>query len=182
MFAGKTTKAELKKEWEPAKRKVQKQLLKDCVVFPILAGPVFVSVFAGNFVANGIRNVWTFIVIFCGHFTKDAQIFPKSVLKNETRGHRYYRQILGSSNLSGGKFFNLMTGNLSRQIEHHLFPDVPAHRYAEMATEVKATCQRLGAPYNEGSFISQFSQVLWHILRHAFPSLPTREFALARAS
>ena len=172
LFAGKTPKAEFQQQWQPVKRKMQKQLLKDYVVFPLLAGPMFLSVFAGNFVANGIRNVWTFVVIFCGHFTKNAEIFPKSVLKNETRGHWYYRQVLGSSNLRGGKFFNLMTGNLSHQIEHHLFPDVPAHRYAEMAIEVKATCKRLGIPYNEGSFISQFSQVLWRILRHALPSKP----------
>jgi linoleoyl-CoA desaturase len=41
-----------------------------------------------------------------------------------------------------------------------------------MAIEVKATCKRLGIPYNEGSFISQFSQVLWRIFRHALPSKP----------
>ena len=65
----------------------------------LLAAPVF----AGNFVANGIRNVWTFSIIFCGHFTQDAEIFPKSVLTEESRGHWYMRQIRGSSNLTGGK-------------------------------------------------------------------------------
>ena len=41
----------------------------------------------------------------------------------------YFRQILGSANLTGGKLFHLLSGNLSHQIEHHLFPDVPARRY-----------------------------------------------------
>jgi len=40
-----------------------------------------------------------------------------------------------------------MTGNLSFQIEHHLFPDLPSNRYAEIATEVRALCAEYGLPY-----------------------------------
>ena len=43
-----------------------------------------------------------------------------------------------------------MSGNLSHQIEHHLFPDLPAHRYAEIAVEVREICERYGLPYNTG--------------------------------
>ena len=31
---------------------------------------------------------------------------------------------------------HLMTGNLSFQIEHHLFPDLPSNRYQEIAPKV----------------------------------------------
>jgi linoleoyl-CoA desaturase len=110
------------------------------------------------------------MIIFCGHFTADVQLFPKSVLKNESRGHWYYRQIRGSSNLSGNKLMHIMSGNLSHQIEHHLFPDLPAHRYAELSQEVRAICQRYGVHYNTGPLIKQFSQVIWRILRYSFPS------------
>jgi fatty acid desaturase len=72
------------------------------VFFPLIAGPMFLPVIAGNFTANLIRNVWAFSIIFCGHFTEDAEMFPKEVLENETRGHWYLRQLRGSSNLSGG--------------------------------------------------------------------------------
>ena len=41
--------------------------------------------------------------------------------------------MLGSANITGGKLFHLMTGNLSHQIEHHLFPDLPARRYPQIA-------------------------------------------------
>ena len=177
-FSGKKSGQELRREWQPVKRKIARQLLKDYVVFPLLAGPFFLPVLLGNLVANGMRNVWTYTVIFCGHFTANAELFPKSVLENESRAHWYLRQVRGSSNLRGGRLFHIMTGNLSHQIEHHLFPDLPARRYAEMAPQVQAICARYGQHYNTGTMLSQFSQVAWRILRHAFPSRPAGEPAL----
>lgn len=174
-FSGKKTKAQLKAEFKPVARKMHRQILKDYVLFPLLAGPFFLPVLLGNLVANLIRNVWTYVVIFCGHFTANAEVFPKSVVENETRGHWFQRQIRGSSNLSGGRVFHIMTGNLSHQIEHHLYPDVPARRYAGMAPEVRAICTKYGQHYNTGSMVTQFGQVVWRILRHAFPSHPARQ-------
>jgi len=169
VFKGKVTWQQLKPELLAVLKKIRFQVLKDYVFFPLLAGPHFLAVIAGNFVANGIRNVWTFTVIFCGHFTKDAQIFHRSVLENESKGHWYFRQILGSSNLQGGKILNIMTGNLSHQIEHHLFPDIPARRYAEMAVKVRAICKKYQIHYNSGNMISQFSQVIYRICRYSLP-------------
>ena len=59
--------------------------------------------------------------------------FSEEETENETRGAWYYRQLLGSANITGGKLFHILTGNLSYQIEHHLFPDIPARRYPEIA-------------------------------------------------
>ena len=76
---------------------------------------------------------------------------------------------------------NVLTGNLSHQIEHHLFPDVPACRYAELAPQVRDLCGRYGQRYNTGSMATQFAQVVWRILRHSFPSAPAAApVALAR--
>lgn len=156
----------------PVLHKAGRQLGKDYVLFPLLAGPFFATVLLGNLVANGIRNVWTYVVIFCGHFTAQAETFPKECIHNESRGHWYLRQLRGSSNISGGRWLHVFTGNLSHQIEHHFFPDVPASRYAEMAREVREICARYGQHYNTGSLPRQFGQVVWRILRHAFPSQP----------
>lgn len=172
-FIGRVTWRQLAREASATLRKSRRQLIKDYLVFPLLAGPAFWSVFLGNLLANGIRNVWTYTVIFCGHFTTDVQTFPKSIVKNETRARWYLRQIQGSSNLSGSKLLHIMTGNLSHQIEHHLFPDLPANRYAEMAPVVRDICRRYGIHYNTGSMVGQFSQVIWRIIRHSFPSSPT---------
>jgi fatty acid desaturase len=118
-------------------RKGRGQVLKDYVLFPVLAGPQAPLVLAGNVTANFARNIWSFMIIFCGHFPDGTVEFSEEETANETRGQWYVRQLLGSANLTGSKLFHILSGNLSHQIEHHLFPDLPAHRYAEIAVEVQ---------------------------------------------
>ena len=149
--------------------KVKKQTLKDYVAFPLLAGPFAPWVFTGNLTANLIRNVWSYAIIFCGHFPDGTQEFSKEETENETRGMWYFRQILGSANLTGGKLFHVMSGNLSFQIEHHLFPDLPAFRHSEISVEVREICERYGVPYNRGPLPQQFGTVVRKICRLALP-------------
>jgi fatty acid desaturase len=92
------------------------------------------------------------------------------VVENETRGQWYVRQLLGSANFSGGKLMHIMSGNLSFQIEHHLFPDLPAHRYAEIAPEVRAICEKHGLPYKTGSFARQTLSTWKRIAKLSLPS------------
>ncbi|MFT4248079.1 MAG: acyl-CoA desaturase [Pseudomonas sp.] len=179
---GKMSNAQLWREFRPVGAKMGRQLFKDYVFFPLLAGPFFLPVLLGNLVANGLRNVWTYVIIFCGHFTAEAETFPKECLRNESRGHWYLRQLRGSSNLTGGWLINVLSGNLSHQIEHHFYPDIPANRYAQLAVEVKAICARYGQHYNTGSLPKQFGQVVWRIVRHAFPSRPRRVLATAQSA
>ncbi|MHC9016271.1 fatty acid desaturase family protein [Stenotrophomonas bentonitica] len=178
VFAGKMTLRQLGAQFRPVGRKMGKQMFKDYLLFPALAGPFFLPVLLGNVVANLIRNVWTYVIIFCGHFTADAETFPKECVRDESRGHWYLRQLRGSSNLTGGKLMNVMSGNLSHQIEHHFYPDIPANRYAAIAVDVKDICARYGQHYNTGSLPRQFGQVMWRIVRHAFPSKPGRARSL----
>jgi fatty acid desaturase len=150
-------------------RKVKRQTLKDYVAFPLLAGPFAPWVFTGNLTANLIRNVWSYAIIFCGHFPDGTQEFSKEETENESRGMWYFRQVLGSANLTGGKLFHVMSGNLSFQIEHHLFPDLPAFRHEEISTEVQEICERYGVPYNKGPLPKQFATVVRKICRLALP-------------
>ncbi len=174
-FIGKTSTAKMRELFRPVGRKMRRQVLKDYVFFPLLAGPFFLPVLLGNIVANILRNLWTYTIIFCGHFTADAEIFSKESVIGESRGQWYLRQLRGSSNLAGGKVMNLLSGNLSHQIEHHFFPDIPANRYAAMAVDVRDICTRYGQHYNTGSLPKQFGQVIWRILRHALPSKPAAQ-------
>ena len=87
--------------------------------------------------------------------------------------------MAGSANLSGSRLLHLMSGNLSHQIEHHFYPDLPANRYATIAVEVKEICARYGQHYNTGSLPRQFGQVIWRIWRHALPSRPGRKLRAA---
>ncbi len=176
IYKTKTT-AQLKEDFKPVWKKMRKQLAKDYVLFPVLAGPMAPFVFVGNVAANLARNVWACAVIFNGHFPEDVEQFPESVLENETRGHWYVRQLLGSANFSGGRLIHIMSGNLSFQIEHHLFPDLPAHRYAEIAPQVRAICGKYGLPYNTGTFLQQTLSTWKRIFKL---SLPTRDIVRTR--
>jgi fatty acid desaturase len=151
-------------------QKTKKQTLKDYVAFPLLAGPFAPWVFTGNMTANLMRNVWSYMIIFCGHFPEGTQEFSIEETKSESRGQWYFRQLLGSANLTGGKWFHILSGNLSFQIEHHLFPDIPAHRHAEISVEVREICERYGLPYNSGPLYKQFGTVVKKILRLALPN------------
>jgi len=150
-------------------RKAGRQALKDYVLFPVLSGPSAPFVLAGNATANLTRNVWSFMIIFCGHFPDGTEEFSEEETAGETRGQWYLRQLLGSANLTGGKLFHILSGNLSHQIEHHLFPDLPAHRYAEISVEVQEACARYGIPYNAGPLHRQFGTVVRKIARLALP-------------
>ena len=150
-------------------RKVRNQTLKDYVLFPALTGPLFPLTFAGNLTANLVRNVWTFGIIFCGHFPAGVATFTEEETEDESRGLWYYRQLLGSANITGGRLFHVMSGNLSHQIEHHLFPDLPARRYPELAVEVREICERYGLPYNTGRLSRQLFSVARKICRMALP-------------
>ena len=151
--------------------KARKQVVKDYVVWPALSGPSAVPAFFGSLGANLVRNVWSHAVIFCGHFPDGAETFDytEDQLEGETRGGWYVRQLLGSANLDGGRLFHILAGNLSFQIEHHLFPDVPSNRYEEISPRVREVCERYGLPYTSGPLYRQYAQVLIKIARYAFP-------------
>ncbi|MFZ0142098.1 MAG: fatty acid desaturase, partial [Aeromicrobium sp.] len=89
--------------------------------------------------------------------------------ENETRGQWYLRQLLGSANITGGKLFHIMSGNLSHQIEHHLFPDIPARRYPHIAPEVRALCEKYGLQYNSGRLSRQLFSVAKQLVQFAKP-------------
>ncbi|WP_108977303.1 fatty acid desaturase family protein [Leptospira ryugenii] len=150
-------------------KKIELQLVKDYIFFPALAGLNFPKVFLGNLLANMFRNLWTYSVIFCGHFTENTETFSTEELKNETKADWYLRQLKGSSNLKGGKLFYVMTGHLSHQIEHHMFPDIPAKRYQEIAPRLQEICKRYGQHYNSAGFIKQFASVWKRIFAYSFP-------------
>jgi linoleoyl-CoA desaturase len=161
-------------------RKIRNQMLKDYVAHPALAVPVglalgnpfgaFFGTMAANVVANVVRNLWSHSVIMCGHFPKGVETFERTSITGETRGEWYLRQMLGSANISGSKLMHIMTGNLSHQIEHHLFPDLPASRYAEIAPKVRALFEKYELKYVTGPFVVQVASAWAKVFRLAFPN------------
>jgi linoleoyl-CoA desaturase len=124
---------------------------------------------AANAAANVARNVWAYAIIFCGHFPDQTYTFSQAEVRDESPGGWYVRQMTGSANIEGGPLFHVASGNLGYQVEHHLFPDLPSTRYAEIAPQIKQICERYGLPYNSGPFGQQLGMVQRTILRLAFP-------------
>ncbi|SNY37038.1 fatty acid desaturase family protein [Paractinoplanes atraurantiacus] len=152
------------------RKKIGKQVLKDYVVHPALSGPSFLHTIAANATANLIRNLWSHSVIMCGHFPNGVETFEKTSIEGETRGEWYLRQMLGSANISGSKAMHLMTGNLSHQIEHHLFPDMPSNRYKEIAPKIQDLFQRYGLTYTAGPLPKQVASAWYKVFRLSLPN------------
>jgi NADPH-dependent stearoyl-CoA 9-desaturase len=129
----------------------------------------FKRTLTANVAANLIRNVWSYAIIFCGHFPDQTYTFTQEETADESKGAWYVRQLLGAANIDGGPMFHVISGNLGYQVEHHLYPDLPSTRYGEIAPKVREICERYDLPYNTGPFSQQLGMVQRTILRLAFP-------------
>jgi len=150
--------------------KIGRHVTRDYVLHPLLSGPSALTTLTANLTANLVRNLWTHSVIMCGHFPEGVQTFAKTSIEGETRGQWYLRQMLGSANISGGAAMHFMTGNLSYQIEHHLFPDLPSNRYQEIAPKVADIFKRYGLTYTTGSLPKQVGSAWKKIIRLSLPN------------
>jgi fatty acid desaturase len=183
VLKGRKDKDVFKKELKAVLGKIKKQATRDYVVHPLLSGPSAVPTFAANLTANLVRNVWTHSVIMCGHFPDGVETFEKTSIDGETRGEWYLRQMLGAGNLTGGELLHLMTGNLSFQIEHHLYPDLPSNRYKEIAPKVQELFERYGLTYATGSMPKQLGSAWKKVFRLALPNdFPGRKPVAAAVS
>ena len=181
---GEKSKAALKRELKGMFRKGRQQVVKDYLAYPAISAAVgaarggggargardaYKATLAANVTANIVRNVWAYAIIFCGHFPDQTYTFSEEEVADESRGGFYIRQLLGSANIEGSPLFHVLSGNLGYQVEHHIFPDMPSTRYAEIAPRVKDICERYDLPYNTGPFLRQLGGVQRTILRLAFP-------------
>jgi len=166
---------EMKRQLKQIAKKGRNQILKDYVLYPALSGKQWKSTIKANATANLMRNVWSYLIIFCGHFPDGALHFTEEELEDESRAEWYLRQIYGTANIEGGPLFHVMSGNLSYQIEHHLFPDLPSNRYKEIAPRVRALCDKYGIPYSTGPLHRQYGQVLRTVMKLSLPNRMTKD-------
>jgi fatty acid desaturase len=150
------------------KRRVARAVVGELVARKSFRQP-FIRTVQANVVANLMRNVWSYAIIFCGHFPDQTYTFTVEETADESRGGWYVRQLLGAANIDGGPMFHVISGNLGYQVEHHLFPDMPSTRYGEIAPRVREICRRYDLPYNTGPFHTQLGMVQRTILRLALP-------------
>lgn len=170
-LAGKKSGRATFEDFKRVMKKLGRQSAKDFVVSPLLAsltGSGKASL-KGFLAANVIRNVWAHTVIFCGHFPDGAETFTEEDVRDETRGHWYRRQAMGSANIDGSRLMHFMSGHLSFQIEHHLFPDMPSNHLARIAPRVREICRKYGIRYTSGPLPRQVFQAWRKVCRLALP-------------
>ncbi len=170
LFAGRKDWEEVRPQAEAVLEKIRKQATRDYVVHPLLSGPSALTTLGANLTANLVRNLWTHSVIMCGHFPEGVETFEKASIEGESRGDWYLRQMLGAANISGGPLMHLMAGNLSFQIEHHLFPDLPSNRYQEIAPKVQELFDRYGLTYTSGPLPKQVASAWKKVFRLSVPN------------
>jgi fatty acid desaturase len=166
---------EMKRQLKQIGRKIRRQIGKDYLVYPLLSGPNWRTTMTANATANLMRNLWSYMIIFCGHFPDGAMHFTEEELEDETRPEWYLRQILGAANFTGGPLLHIMSGNLGFQIEHHLYPDLPSNRYAEISERVQALCDKYDIPYTTGPLHRQYGQALRTIMKLSLPNHMTKD-------
>jgi len=71
--------------------------------------------------------------------------------------------VLTSRNVRGGLLLDVVLGGLNHQIEHHLFPSMPAPHLRRARPIVRAYCAELGIPYAESGLLSSYAQALRHL-------------------
>jgi NADPH-dependent stearoyl-CoA 9-desaturase len=167
---GRTDKDEFCRQGKKVLAKIRRHLTRDYVLHPLLSGPSALTTVTANLTANLIRNLWTHSVIMCGHFPDGVQTYEKTSIDGETRGQWYLRQMLGSANISGNAVLHFMTGNLSFQIEHHLFPDLPSNRYQEIAPKVQELFDRYRLTYTSGPLPRQVASAWKKVFRLSLPN------------
>ena len=150
----------------------RKQVAKDYVLYPALSGRRWRSTLAANATANLARNLWSHSVIMCGHFPEGVETFERRASSTSTRpaASGTSGRCSDRPTSPGPPLLHLMTGNLSHQIEHHLFPDLPSNRYAEIAVEVERLFQRYGLSYHSAPLLRQVGSA-WHkVVRLSLPN------------
>ncbi|MEV4105046.1 acyl-CoA desaturase [Nonomuraea sp. NPDC049649] len=73
------------------------------------------------------------------------------------------KQVLTSRNVRGGFLVDVALGQLNYQIEHHLFPNMPAPNLRRAQPIVQRYCEEIGVSYLETGLFSSYGQALRHL-------------------
>ena len=63
-----------------------------------------------------VRNVWSYAIIFCGHFPDQTYTFAQDLASARAAERGCVRQLVGAANIEGGAFFHVASGNLGYQV------------------------------------------------------------------
>lgn len=167
------SRASVRAAYHRAFRKFLPYYGKEYLLWPTLAlllfgwwlGPlVFVKSVVGSWLAEKLRDIYSAASIYCGHVGQDTAAYPEGTLPR-SRGERYAMQVDATNNYDVPWLVSIFCGGLDRQIEHHLFPSLPANRLRELTVEVRALCEAHGVSYRSASWPRMLARAFMQIAR-----------------
>ncbi|KAG8471305.1 hypothetical protein KFE25_009726 [Diacronema lutheri] len=100
-----------------------------------------------------VRGFLTGIVVFATHYGEDI------LDAADVRGMTLVEQTAKTSrNITGGWLVNVLTGFISLQTEHHLFPMMPTGHLMTIQPDVRAFFKKHGLEYREGNLVECVKQ------------------------
>lgn len=158
--------ATVRAAWRRALRKYVPYYARNHVFYPLLAGPLWWKVLAGNVLAELGRDLYSAATIYCGHVGGDVASWPEGT-RPRSRGEWYAMQIEATNDFEVPEPISILCGGLDRQIEHHLFPTLPPPRLRAIAPEVRAICERHGFAYKTDTWGRTLGKAFAHLRRLA---------------
>jgi fatty acid desaturase len=149
-----------------ASRKSVPVYLKELLLFPALAGPMFAKVALGNLLAQLASNVYTGFTVVAGHTGEHVASWPAGT-RPSGRAEWYALQLQATQNFEVCWALSILCGGIDKHIEHHLFPKLPPHRLREIAPAVRALCELHGVPYRTDSWGSHVRAAVRQLSRLA---------------
>jgi len=128
------------------------------IVHYVFVGLLFsVTGFYPLFIISLVRGFMLSIVVFSNHYTEERFFCtPAHMSLAEQTAYT-------TRNLAGGPLMNFFSGNISLQIEHHLFPTMPPHNLAEATPYVTKFFVDHDLPYNSSSIMESVGRLLWSL-------------------
>lgn len=114
------------------------------------------------------RALPAFLAMSCLSSLMTASVFiPNHIgMPRLAGGHKLSyleQQVTTSRNIDNPGALDFYYGGLNSQIEHHLFPRVPHHRYRAMRPLVRAFCDKHGLAYQQISLYGALASVGNHL-------------------
>jgi len=150
-------------------KKATPYFIKNYILWPMLAGPMWWKVLTGNFLADVLRDSFLAAAIYGGHFGEDLKFYPKA-FKAHGRGEWYKQQVETTHDFHNPGWLSKLCGALDYQIEHHLFPKFPPNRLREVASRVQKLCEKFGLAYQNDSWFKTLKKAVRQVAKMSFPN------------
>ncbi|WP_371825841.1 fatty acid desaturase family protein [Nonomuraea turcica] len=153
--------ASVKALFKPSAKRRAPELGLLVVHFAAYFGAVFTVLPAGKALLFLVVHQGLFGLYLGCTFAPNHKGMP--VLTKEDKLDFLRKQVLTSRNVRGGWFADVALGQLNYQIEHHLFPNMPAPSLRRAQPIVQQYCAEIGVSYLQTGLLDSYGQALRHL-------------------